>query len=56
MRTGIFGLVDHAHAALTEFFENAVVRDRLPEERVGVRHSAVILGCVSKVSRRSGET
>src|SRR5262249_16406100 len=40
---GVFGLVNHAHAAATEFFENAIVRDGLAYERFGVLHSVAIL-------------
>jgi hypothetical protein len=29
MQLGVLGLVDHAHAAATEFFEDAIVGDRL---------------------------
>jgi hypothetical protein len=37
--------VDHTHTATTEFLKNAVVRDRLSDERLGFRHVALILGC-----------
>ena len=30
-RRGVFGLVDHAHAAAAEFFDDAVVRDGLAD-------------------------
>jgi hypothetical protein len=32
-------------SAATEFFQDAVMRNGLPEERLGVRHDAVILVC-----------
>ena len=35
-------LVHNTHAATTELFQNAVVRNGLTDECVGVRHSAVI--------------
>jgi hypothetical protein len=38
--------VDFSHPSATELFEDAVVRNRLPNERVGIRDSAAILGCV----------
>ena len=41
----VFGLVHHTHTATTELFEDAVMRDGLPEEWVGFRHLALILGC-----------
>ena len=34
----VFGLVDHAHAAAAEFFEDAIVRDGLAD------HWSVIVG------------
>ena len=36
----------------TELFEDAVVRNRLPNERVGIRDSAAILGCVLRLSQQ----
>ena len=36
----------------TKFLDNAVVRERLPDENVGVRHGAAILGCVLRLSQR----
>ncbi len=44
LETDVLGFVHHAHPATAQFFQDAVVRDGLPEERVGFRHSAVILG------------
>ena len=37
-QAGVFGLVDYAHASAAEFFDDAVVRDGLPD------HWAEILG------------
>src|SRR5215475_4572806 len=41
----IFNFVNHTHAATAKLVDNAVVRDRLSDERVGIRHSGAILGC-----------
>ncbi len=41
---GFLGLEDHTHTATAEFLKDAVVRDRLSDERLGFRHVAVILG------------
>ena len=41
----IFGLVNHTHAAATELFDDAVVRDGLTDEGRGTGHAADILGC-----------
>ncbi len=38
------GLIYDTHSSSAELFENAVVGDGLADERVGVLHSAVILG------------
>jgi hypothetical protein len=35
---GVFRLVDDTHTATAKNFQNAIVRDGLPDERVGVRH------------------
>jgi len=40
----VLGFLDHAHAAATEFFDDAVVGDDLPNEGRGVRHLADMLG------------
>ena len=32
---GVFGLVDHAHAAAAQFFDDAVVRDGLADHELG---------------------
>jgi len=45
VKTSILGFVDNTHSAASEFFEDAVVGNALPNKRVGVRHSAVILCC-----------
>ena len=41
----VFGLINHAHATGTKRFDDPVVRNGLVNERVGARHSPVILGC-----------
>jgi hypothetical protein len=45
VQLGVLGLVDDTHASAAELFDDAVVRDGLTDERVGLRHSAAILGC-----------
>jgi len=45
MQARVFGLVHHAHPAPAQLLDDAVMRDGLSDERVGVRHSTVILGC-----------
>ena len=42
METGIFRLVDHAHAAATEPFDDAVMGNRLTDEVRGLRHAAIL--------------
>src|SRR5262249_9982003 len=41
----VFGLVPHAHPAPAEFVHDAVVRDGLADERLGLCHLASMLGC-----------
>jgi len=48
----VFGLIHNPHAATAEFFKDAVMRDALSDERVGVRHVAAILGCALRLSQR----
>ena len=43
MQPHVLGLVHYAHPAPTESVEDAVMRDGLSDERVGVRHSAAML-------------
>ena len=40
----VFRLINHTHTAATELFQDAVVRDGLPWEWLGLRHSGIILG------------
>src|SRR6266480_2485606 len=44
VEASIFSLVDHTHPASAKPFHDAVVGDGLPDQRVGVRHLAHILG------------
>jgi len=37
-KAGVLGFVDHAHAAATEFFKDAVMRDSAPDNRDRIRH------------------
>jgi hypothetical protein len=46
MQASVFGLVDNTHSTTTEFFNDPVVRDRLADERLGLRHLASMLGRV----------
>ena len=41
----LLGLVHHSPSVPAEFFDNAMVRHGLADERVGVRHSGAMLGC-----------
>ena len=38
MKARVFSLVNHTHATAAELFENAVVRDGLPDKGLGVSH------------------
>jgi len=49
----ILSLINHTHAATADFLDDAVVRNGLPDERVGTNHSAAILGCESWASQRT---
>src|ERR1700736_2474114 len=40
----VLRLVHHTHTTTAELLDSAVVRDCFPNERVGIRHAAVILG------------
>jgi hypothetical protein len=52
MQSSVFGLIHDTHPAAAKLFDDAVVRDGLAEERRRLRHSAVILGCLSESSQR----
>ena len=49
---GVLSLIHHTHAAPAKLLDDAVVGDGLADEGVGLRHSAVILGCVLRLSQR----
>jgi hypothetical protein len=49
VEAGVFGFVEHTHAAVTELFKNSVVRDDLTDERLG----SVIVLARSSLSRCS---
>src|ERR1700687_2384977 len=40
----VLRLVNHPHAAAPEFFGDTVMRNCLSDERLGIRHSRVMLG------------
>src|SRR5215469_351081 len=52
VQPSVFALVDNAHTPTTELLDNSVVGNGLADERVGVRHSAAILGWVLRLSQR----
>ncbi len=43
VETGVFGFIDNAHSAATEFFQYLVVRDCLAGQRLRIRHVHAIL-------------
>jgi hypothetical protein len=51
---GVFRFVDHAHSTTAEFFDDAVMRDSLTNERVSAGHVPQILGWRQDASQRSG--
>ena len=51
----VFGFINYAHSAATEFFENAVVGDGPTEKRGGLRHVGRILGMRRGEVKRGGE-
>jgi hypothetical protein len=54
MDSGVLGFEHHTHTTSAEFLKDAVVRNGLPDERVGACHSAAILGCGQETSQRRG--
>src|SRR5262249_27856657 len=50
---GVLGLVNHTHSAATKLFDDAVVRDGLADERLGLRHLASMLSCEYGTSQRT---
>jgi hypothetical protein len=51
-KPGVLGFVDDAHPTTTELFDDAVVRESLAEERVGVCHVLHMLGWGQETSQR----
>ena len=43
-KSHVLSFVDHTHSTTAELSEDAVVREGLADERVGIRHGAAILG------------
>src|SRR5262245_42670683 len=41
----VLGLVNHTHTATTKLLDDAVVRNGLADERLGLRHLTSMLGC-----------
>jgi len=50
----IFGFVANTHAATTELFDDAVVRDGLANEGCGIGRLAHISGCVGRQGNEDG--
>src|SRR5215467_9245947 len=53
-KRGVLGLVDNAHPATTELLDDAVVRNGLADERLGLRHVASMLGRTVRQVNGSG--
>ena len=47
MQSGVLGFVNDAHPAATEFFYDAIVRNRAADQGLGVHYLAAILGRTS---------
>ena len=45
VQASVLSLVHYTHSAAAEFLQDAVVRDRLADKRIELRHSGAILGC-----------
>ena len=45
VQSRVLGLVNHAHAAATDFLDDAVVRDRLADKGIAAWHAQPMLGC-----------
>src|SRR5262249_1875064 len=50
----VLSLIDNTHPAPAEFLQDAVMRNGLADERLGLRHLAKILGCRAEASQRIG--
>src|SRR6516225_1840046 len=54
MQARVFALIHDTHPASTKLLDDSIVRDGLSDERVGVRHSTVMLCCKLRVVNESG--
>jgi hypothetical protein len=54
MEARVLGFVNDTHPAAPEFFEDAVMRNGLPDQRLGVGHLALILGCARRRVNEEG--
>jgi hypothetical protein len=45
VQPSVFGFVDHAHSTAADFLEDVIVGNGLAQQRMGVGHYALILGC-----------
>jgi hypothetical protein len=48
----VFSFIDHTHPATTEFFQDAIVGDRLPGNRARVRHERILGRARGQVNAR----
>ncbi len=55
VETSVLRFVDHTHAATPEFFEDAVMGNSLVEQRLGIWHSAGMLGSPWRHVKRAGK-
>jgi hypothetical protein len=52
VEANVLSLINHPHSAPAELLDEAVVRDDLADERLGLRHVAVILSREPKECQR----
>jgi hypothetical protein len=55
MEACVLGFVDDSRPTAAQLFENPIVGDSAPEERVGERPNSAILGCAPEASQRTYE-